>query len=102
MVVVLSGDILGQLEASVFVGGDDPMHHTHRLEQREIPVDRRLRQGSIPFEQLVDGGRGISGGEQLDDGLSAAGVALRRVGQSMAGRIVSFSDRVYTCHGRSP
>ena len=44
MVVVVAGEVLGELEARVLVVGDDAMDDARLLEHDEVPVDAALRE----------------------------------------------------------
>ena len=75
-VVVVAHEVLGQLVAPALVAGDDAVGDADLLEHDEVAVDRALGQRRPAGEQLGDGGRAGSLGEQVDDGPAAARVAL--------------------------
>ncbi len=54
VVVMSSGDGLGQLESGMIIARDDAMHHTGFLQNSEVPVGRTLRQPRRHFQESDD------------------------------------------------
>lgn len=76
VVVMGTGDVLGQFETGMVVGGDDSMDDPGLFQNSQVPVGGTLSQDIITIEQLGDGGGGRSRGQKLNDGTTIAGVAL--------------------------
>jgi hypothetical protein len=76
-VVVVLGDLLGQLKTGVLVVGRDPADHTGLLQVDKVPVGRTARQFGGVAGDVLDAD-GVTGGRQDVDYLPATvGVALR-------------------------
>ena len=88
--VVVSGEVFGELPAGEVVGADDAVHDAGLFEHDEVAVDGALRELGPLVEDLGDGeraGRGAVsasrsdstvGGEALADCLQSAPVAVSR------------------------
>ena len=63
-VVVVPGEVLGQLPARELVGAHDPVHDPGLLEHHEIAVHRALREAAPGLEDLGDGQRAWRLGER--------------------------------------
>jgi hypothetical protein len=74
--VVMTGEVLGELEPRVLVVGDDPVHETGLLEHDEIAVHRALREVTARRQDLGNGQWPRRGREHLDDRLAVGGEAL--------------------------
>jgi len=75
--VVVAGEVLGELVPGEFVGGNDFADYTGFLQDDEIPVDRTLGQGATPGHQhLGECERSLRVAEDLDDRLTVGGVSL--------------------------
>ena len=55
MMVVVAGQVLGELETCVLVVGDDAVHHPGLLEDHERAVDAALGEAGARFEDLREG-----------------------------------------------
>jgi pimeloyl-ACP methyl ester carboxylesterase len=99
VVMVVTGEILGQFKAAEFVVGDDPVHHSGALEHRQVPVCRRLGQGLGTFQHLRHGKGTLRGSQEFDQGAALGGVALFVVAQTQRGMGVQFAGgrSVATC-----
>ena len=62
-VMVVFGEVLGQLEPGEFIGRDNAMHNAGVFEHREVSIDRTLRKVASQFEYFGNGDRMISGVE---------------------------------------
>ncbi len=84
-VVVVLGQVLGQLEAGELVARDDAVHDAGALEDAEVAVGRALGQVTGGAEQLGEGDRPVGALERLDEGAAIGGVALVVRPQSRCG-----------------
>ena len=75
-VVMMLGEILGQLEPRPLIGGDHPLHYARSLENGEVAVHRALGQILSPVDDLGDRQGSSRRGEHLDQPLAVRGVAL--------------------------
>lgn len=83
-VMVVLGEILGELVAGELAVAEHAPDDTGLLEQREIAVRRALRESFAGGEELWDRDRSISRGQRGDDCPPIARVAL--VGRAEASR----------------
>ena len=65
-VVVVAGEILGQLPARELVGADDAVHDPGVLQHDEVAVHRALRESGPVVEDLGDGERPRRGDERVE------------------------------------
>jgi len=75
-VVVVLGEILGELEAGEVVTGGDTADQPGTLEVNEMTVGGATGQLWEPPGDVADADRVAGAGEYLDDGTAPAGVAL--------------------------
>ena len=76
MVVVVAGEILGELEASVLVVGDDAVHDCGLLEDDEVAVDAALGESTPGIQDLGDGERSCRIAQHVDQRGAVARHAL--------------------------
>jgi hypothetical protein len=55
MVMVVTGQVLSQLEPSELIFGNHASHHTGRLEHREVSVQRTLGQPIAHLDEFRHG-----------------------------------------------
>lgn len=91
MVVVL-GEVFGELVARELVRGDDAVHDAGAFEDGEVPVDGALREARAPLEELGNGQRLLSLPENLDDGAATGRVALIIRAEAFSGDRVQLGD----------
>jgi hypothetical protein len=75
MMMVL-GQVLGELESSELVFGSDPSDNPRALEIHEVPICRAPRDIGELRAYVRDADRMADGGQQLDHRSAATGVAL--------------------------
>lgn len=75
-VMVMAGQILGQLEAGEFVAAEDPMDHARLLENGEIPIGRTLRHVGPVGDKLGRGHRSPGRDQGVDQTSATGGVPL--------------------------
>ena len=91
-VVVVLGEVLGQLESGELVGGHEPVHDPATLEHGEVAVGRALGERRVVGEQLGDG-EGPGGlVEQPHERPPARGVALPVGPEALGGRGVQVGS----------
>ncbi len=83
-VVVVPGQILGQLVAGELVVGDDSTDGPGLFEHDQVPVHRALRQLGLRVEDLVDREGPGRRPERLDDGETVARRPLAGPGDPVA------------------
>ena len=86
LVVVVLGQVLGQLEARPLVARCHTLHQPGFLEHGEVAVHRALRHPRPGVEDLRDGQRAVAGGQQLDQRGPAGGVPLAHAAQPFSSR----------------
>ena len=74
--VVVAGEVFGELEPGVLVVGDDPVHDAGLLEDDEVAVRAALRQPASRREDLGKGERAGGLAEDVDDRLAISRDAL--------------------------
>ena len=94
MMVVL-GELLGQLEAGEVRAGDEAVHDTGAFEDGDAPVGGALRQLPSPLEELGERQRATGLVEGFDDGTVVAGVALPLAAQSGFGHGVEVDHDLH-------
>ena len=75
-VVVVLGEVLGELEAGPVVGGRDATNDLGALEHRQVAVGAALRDGAVELEDLGEGEGAFGRLEHVDEGTPACGEAL--------------------------
>jgi len=75
-VVVVLGEVLGELVASEVVASHDAGDGIGRFQDGEVPVDTGLGECLVGGEDLGDGQRPVAGLEDRDQPASTGGVAL--------------------------
>lgn len=75
-VMVMPGEVLGQLEPSVIIGGDHPMDYPGFLQLRQVSVDRALCQRATLGEDLGQGERHACRNQDVDERTPRLGIAL--------------------------
>ncbi len=97
-VVVVAGEILGQLVAGELVVGDDPTDGPGLFEHDQVPIHRALRQLGLRVEDLVDREGPGRRPERLDDGeavarrpLAGPGDPVADLGHQRVGRAIGSS-----------
>src|SRR4051812_16204600 len=73
-VVVVLGEVLGQLVPSEVVPGDDATHDAGALEHGQVPVGRALREVAAVLEQLGDAEGAVRSFELVDQRPALRGV----------------------------
>jgi len=81
--VMVFGEILGQLEPREFVVGSDAPDDSGRLEVEEVPIGGASGEVGKLFSDVVDADGMAGAGEQPDDGAPAARIALVDATQSI-------------------
>lgn len=91
VVVVVIGEVFGQLEARQLIAGHDAVDHAARLQERQVPIGRALRQGTSG-EDLCrrQGPPGLL--EDLDEAPTARGVSLPVVFEQFVDRTMEISS----------
>jgi hypothetical protein len=98
-VVVVLGEVFGELEAGVFVAGGDLPDEPGGLEVGQVPVGGAAGQAGEVLGDVFDA-HGVAGGdEQLDDGPPPAGVALVDPAQAVLGHAVHVVGHLLGRHG---
>lgn len=91
-VVMVTQEILRQLDVRVLVGGHDPMHDTRLDQLGDVAVGRADGQGGIGSDDRRELHRGVRAGEDIDDPSPGGGVAEPRCGQSGRRHRVNLLD----------
>jgi hypothetical protein len=86
--MVVFGEILGELVAGELVECDDPPDHAGALQHREVAVGRALREPRAGLEEFLDAQGALGGGEGGDDRPPTRGVALSVEAQTFPGGVV--------------
>ena len=76
VVMVVTGEILGQFEVAVFVRGDDAADDARLLEFGQVAVRTALRQVGLASEDLGQRHRPANARQHVDDRATRPGVAL--------------------------
>lgn len=76
VMVMMTGEILGQLESTVLISALHPADDTGLGQHREVPVGRALRYASGGVQDLGDGQRPLCCGQDVDQLLSFRRIAL--------------------------
>ena len=77
-VVVVAGQVLGQLEPGELVAAGDALDHPGGLQHAEVAVHRALREALAPGDHLGGGEGAVGLGQDPDQGLAVGRVALAR------------------------
>jgi hypothetical protein len=75
-VVVVTGEVLGELEAGVLVARHDPAHDPGPLEDGQVAVGRAEGEVGVRALQLGHRHRPGGAGERVDEDAASGGVAL--------------------------
>ena len=100
MVVVL-GEVFGELVASVIVGGHDPMDHADAFEDQEVPVSRARGEIAGALLHFRDGEGPRCAREHVDQRGPARGEALTGVLEPGRDGIVQLAPGALPNHGRT-
>ena len=92
-VVVVLGEVLGELVARELVARDDAPHDAGRVEHGEVAVRGALGQPAIAVEELGDGEGPIGGVQRIDERPPVAGVALAVAAQPGGDGVVQVGGR---------
>jgi len=96
MVMVL-GEVLGQLVPGELVGGGHPTHDSRLLEHRQVAVHRALGQTIVLRQDFGEGQGTIRIAQDLDEGMTVPRVALAFEAQTLGGDLVEVG-----AHGTEP
>jgi hypothetical protein len=97
-VVMVLGEVLGELEPGEFVTGRYPPYEPGRVQVGQVPVGRAARQAGQALGDVPDAYRVARAHEQVDDGPPAAGVALVGQPQPPLGDAVQVAGRLLSRH----
>jgi zinc/manganese transport system substrate-binding protein len=106
--VVMFGQVFGQLVSSELVGRDDAVDHPGLLEYPEVAIGRGLRQRRLAFEDAGDRQGSIDGGQHIDQRLTPTRIALIQYRQPAGGDLVQVivrhppEDTGPSCAARAP
>src|SRR5215472_15468042 len=101
MMVVL-GQILGELEAGELIVGGDPPDQPGGLEVDQVPVGGAAGQVGQAFGDVADAHRVPRADQQLDDRAASRGVPLIYPAQAALGRVMQFAGYPLSWHCRPP
>ena len=82
-VVVVTGEVLGELPACELVGAHDAVHDAGLLEHHEVAVHRALREAATGLEDLGDRQRARRLGERGDERFAVRGEALAHAAEPL-------------------
>ena len=85
-VVMVAGEVFGELPPRELVGAHDAMHDAGLLEHHEVAVHRALREPGTPIEHLGDGEGSGRGGERVDQHFAVGGEPLAHTPQPSGDR----------------
>ena len=85
-VVVMLGEVLGQLEAGELIAGGDPPDEPGGLQVGQVPVGGAARQAGQALGDVTDADRVAGADEQVDDGPPASWCSAGRSGAGGARR----------------
>lgn len=98
--VVVFGEVLGQLESGKFIVGNDPPDDAGRLKVYEVPVGRTTRKIRKVVGDVADAHRMTGGCENVDDAAPALRVPLVDTAKPVLDEGVQFVRcLVVRCHG---
>ena len=92
-VMVMLGQVLGQLVPGVVGAVDQSAHHADLFEDRQVAVGRTLGEGRGQLDQLRQRDRPIGARQRVDDGASARRVALVVLVETITHRSVDLGMR---------
>ena len=95
-VVVVLGEVLGELVAGELAAADDAPHDAGFFEQGEVAVSGALRQALVGLQQLRQCQRTVGTGQGRDDGTPVAGVALIGLAQPRHRGVVDVGTHART------
>jgi hypothetical protein len=101
MVVVL-GEVFGQLEVGVLRTGHDPSDHPGLLERGQVAVGAALGEARPPAQELRQGQRRRRLGQRLDDAPAVGVVALVPVVEPHLDGPVHIGERRRWAHDGTP
>ena len=96
-VMVVLGEILGELEARPFIACHDLLDDAGAFENREVPVHRTLREVVPALDDLRDRERRSRRREHLEEFLAVSRVALAvstQAGRRDAVEIIGHEDKL--------
>lgn len=96
-VVVMFGEVLGQLEARELVTRRDPAHHSGALQVNEVPVGRAAGELRQAVSDVTDADRVAGVGQELDKSAAPRGVPQVRSSQPGLDQLVDA--HVLISHG---
>jgi hypothetical protein len=96
MVVMVAGEVLGELVARELGARDDAVHHAGVLEQLQVAVRTALREAGLGVEDLGDRERATGRCQHIDERVACGRSALSRSSQPRRHSIV---ERVERGHG---
>lgn len=99
VMVMLTGDRFGELEAGVIVGGDDAMDNARLLQHHQVSVGRALGQVEAGREDPGNRERSGRADEHVDEAPPIGGIALR-MGRETGRRELVYVVGVYAGHQR--
>src|SRR5580704_14971808 len=97
-VVVVSGQVLGELEPGELVIGGDAADQPGGFQVGQVPVSGAARQAWKPVGDIADADRMASADEQADDRPPPAGVALIDTAQPSLHHAVQVAGRIVGWH----
>jgi hypothetical protein len=98
-VVVVLGEVLGQLVAGEVVAGDDAGHGADFFQYGQVAVDAGLRKSAIGVQNLGDGERTTTSLENSDQPAATAGVSLVGLAEQGGDLVVYFVVDLGCGHG---
>ena len=96
MVMMVAGEVLGELVARELGVGDDAVHDTRVLEELQVPVRAALGEAGVGVEDLGKGERPTGRGEHIDQRVASGCRALPGAPQPGRDGVV---ERVERRHG---
>ena len=94
--VVVPGEVLGELVAGEVVRAVHPVHDPRLFEDGEVAVHRALGEARTVLEDLGDGEGSIGALQDLDDRAAVGGVTLVAAGEALGHRRVQVHARERT------
>ena len=88
VMVMLSGELIGDLEVAVLIGGDDSPDHPGVDELGEVAVGGALGEVVVVGQDLGQGDRSVSSLERFDNRPPRGGVALAMAAQDLGYGVV--------------
>src|SRR6516162_5076554 len=88
--VMMAGQLLGQLEPAVIIGSVHSSRRTDVDQGSDVAVGAALREPGVGSQEFRDGQWPAGVGQSLHDGATQAGVTLIKRGQTMGDLVVNF------------